>query len=72
MLPDQWKARLKQYQPGDRLSVLIARRDRLRRLDIILEAEPPNVWKLEPHPDASDTQLARRAAWLAGSAAASS
>ena len=66
VLPDQWKARLKQYQPGDRVSVLIARRDRLRRLDITLEAESPNVWKLEPHPDASKAQLARRDAWLTG------
>ena len=65
VLPDQWKARLKQYQSGNRVSVLIARRDRLRQLDIVLESEPPNVWKLEPHPDAGDAQLARRAAWLA-------
>ena len=68
VLPDQWKTRLNQYQSGDRVSVLIARRDRLRQLDIVLEAEPPNVWKLEPHPDASDAQLARRATWLAGPA----
>ena len=70
VLPEQWKARLKQYQPGDRVSVLIARRGRLRQLDIALEAEPPNVWKLEPHPDASDAQQARRVAWLAGPTAA--
>ena len=69
VLPDGWKARLKQYRPGDRVSVLIARRDRLRRLAVTLEAEPPNAWKLEPHPDASDAQLARRAAWLTGPAA---
>lgn len=69
VLPDQWKTRLKQYQSGDRVAVLIARRDRLRRLDIVLEAEPPSAWKLEPHPDASDAQLARRASWLAGPAA---
>ena len=66
VLPDQWKERLKQYRPGDRVTVLIARRGRLRQLDIVLEAEPPNVWKLEPNPDASETQQARRVAWLAG------
>ena len=42
VLPDQWKARLNLYRPGDRVSVLIARRGRLRRLDVVLEAEPPN------------------------------
>ena len=66
VLPEQWKARLNQYRSGERVSVLIARRGRLRQLDLVLEAEPPNVWKLEPNPDASDAQLARRAAWLAG------
>ena len=69
VLPDQWQSRLKRYSPGDRVSVLIARRERLRRLDVTLEAEPPNVWKLEFHPDASAAQAARRAAWLAGPAA---
>ena len=69
VLPDQWKPRLKQYQPGDRVAVLIARRERLRRLDVTLEAEPPNAWKLEPHPDASAAQVTRRAAWLADPAA---
>jgi predicted metalloprotease with PDZ domain len=68
VLPDHWKARLRQYQPGDRVSVLIARRARLRRLDVTLEAEPPTAWKLEPRPDASEAQTARRAVWLAGPA----
>lgn len=71
VLPGQWQSRLKQYSPGDRVSVLIARRERLRRLDVTLEAEPPNAWKLEPHPDASAAQASRRAAWLAGAAALS-
>lgn len=68
VLPDQWQARLKQYPPGERVAVLIARRERLRRLEVTLAAEPPNVWKLEPRPDASDAQRARRDAWLAGPA----
>ena len=68
VLPDQWKARLKQYQPGSRLAVLIVRRCRLRRLDIILEAEPTNTWKLEPCPNASKAQRSRRNAWLEGTA----
>ena len=66
VLPAQWKVRLQQYQAGDRISIVIARRERLRRLAITLDAEPADCWKLEPHPHASDAQQARRTAWLAG------
>ena len=71
VLPEQWSARLKHYRCGDRTCVLVARRGRLRRLAITLAAEPPNAWKLEPHPQASEAQSGRRAAWLAGPAALS-
>ena len=40
VLPAQWKVRLKQYQAGDRISILISRRERLRRLAVTLDAEP--------------------------------
>ena len=66
VLPAQWKVRLQQYQAGDPISILFARRERLRRLTITLAEEPPDCWKLEPHPNASDAQQARRTAWLKG------
>ena len=66
VLPSQWKTRLQQYQPCERISVLISRRERLRRLAITLAEEPPDCWQLEPHPNASEAQHARRTAWLAG------
>lgn len=61
---EQWETRLEQYRPGDQVSVLLARRDRLRRLNVTLGTEPPKRWKLEVHPEASEAQHARRAAWL--------
>lgn len=66
VLPAQWKLRLQQHRAGECISILIARRERLRRLSVTLEGEPPDGWKLEPHPDASDAQQARRRAWLQG------
>ena len=66
VLPPQWKRRIQQYQAGERVSILVSRRERLRRLAVTLEAEPLDVWKLEPHPDAGEAQRARRTAWLAG------
>jgi predicted metalloprotease with PDZ domain len=62
--PEQWEARLEQYRPGDQVSVLLARRDRLRRVDVTLGAEPPKRWRLEVSPAANEAQHARRAAWL--------
>ena len=66
VLPSQWKTRLQQYQAGERISILVSRRERLRRLAITLAEEPPDCWKLEPHPNASEAQHARRTAWLNG------
>ena len=47
---DRLDERLEQYSQGDRVSVLVARRDRLLSLDLILGAEPPRTWRLEPRP----------------------
>jgi predicted metalloprotease with PDZ domain len=61
--PEQWDSRMEQYKAGERLSVLVARRDRLVRLEATLAAEPKK-WRLEPRPDASEEQKARLRAWL--------
>jgi predicted metalloprotease with PDZ domain len=47
---DRLDERLEQYVPGDRISLLVARRDRLLSLDVVLGAEPPRTWRLEPRP----------------------
>jgi predicted metalloprotease with PDZ domain len=47
---DRLDERLEQYAPGDRISLLVARRDRLLSLDVVLGAEPPRTWRLEPRP----------------------
>ena len=55
--------RLKQYRPGDKLDLLIARRDRLLTLPLIAGETPPS-WELEIDPDASSEQTSRLTAWL--------
>ena len=47
---DRLDERLEQYAPGDRIALLVARRDRLVSLDVVLGAEPPRTWCLEPKP----------------------
>lgn len=62
--PDQLAARLEFYKPGDTVSFLVARRDRLVRLETILGKEPAASWKLEADPKATDQQKTHLKAWL--------
>ncbi len=62
--PDGLAARLEQYRAGDTVALLVARRDRLTRLDLRFGADPGRPWRLEVRTDASPEQQARMAAWL--------
>lgn len=57
-------ARMDQYKVGDRIRLLVARRDRLMTLDVTLAPEPGRPWRLHPKPDATAEQKARLEAWL--------
>jgi predicted metalloprotease with PDZ domain len=61
---DQLDARMEQYVSGDRVSILVARRDRLMRLDGRLSAEPLKAWVLEVDPRASTAQRRLLDLWL--------
>jgi len=61
---DQLARRLDDYQPGERVTVLIARRDQLERVQVTLVSEPPHAWEIETDPAASTTQRSRLDAWL--------
>ena len=47
---DQLTARLDQYQPGDEVALLVARRDELLTIETAFGAEPPRQWRLEVRP----------------------
>ena len=55
--------RLLQWKPGDKVDVLIARRDAIRTLSLVL-AEVPASWKLEIDPDAPPGAVKTREAWM--------
>ena len=61
---DQFETRLEQYRPGDTVSVLVARRERLTRIDVTLGSETPKGWAVEVKSDATPEQQARLKAWL--------
>jgi predicted metalloprotease with PDZ domain len=62
--PDSWDSRLEAYKPGDRVSLLVARREQLVRLDVQLAPEPARSLKLEADPAASAEAQQRFASWL--------
>jgi predicted metalloprotease with PDZ domain len=66
--PDGWDGRMEAYRPGDRATILVARRERLTRLEATLGAEPRAAWRLEPLHTATEQQRARLARWLTGDA----
>ncbi len=61
---DRLDNRLEQYRPGDRVTLLVARREQLVRLDLTFGAEPPRAWRLEVHPSAQEGQQSTRQKWL--------
>jgi len=63
---DRFENRLEQYKPGDRVSVLVARREQLLKVDIPLASEPVKSWRLEVNPNATETQRRNLDAWLRG------
>ncbi len=61
---DQLTARLDQYQPGDEVALLVARRDELLTIETAFGTEPPQQWRLEVSPTATERQQQQRDRWL--------
>jgi predicted metalloprotease with PDZ domain len=61
---DRLENRLEQYKPGDKVTLLVARREQLLRLDVTFGTEPPRSWRLEVNPSANDAQQSSRGRWL--------
>ena len=59
-----WSKRMEQYRPNEKVSILIARRGRLQRLEATFGIEPASRFKLEIDPQATEAQKAHRKAWL--------
>jgi predicted metalloprotease with PDZ domain len=68
--PADYERRLDTFRPGAKVSVLVARRDELKRLDATLAAEPENRWNLTVPSGASAPQQGYLHAWIGGAPAA--
>jgi predicted metalloprotease with PDZ domain len=63
---DRLESRLEQYTPGDRVTLLVARREQLLRIEVTLGSEPAREWRVEVNPSAPDMARAQLARWLSG------
>jgi predicted metalloprotease with PDZ domain len=61
---DQLTQRLDNYKPGDKVRLLVARRDQLMTLQMEFGTEPAREWRLEVNPAATETQQRQRDRWL--------
>jgi predicted metalloprotease with PDZ domain len=61
---DRLDDRLQQYRSGETVTLLVARREQLTRLEITLDREPPRAWRLETTTNPSSEQAQRLNRWL--------
>ena len=64
VLPEAWERRLDLYRAGDEVVVLVARRERLIRLDARFGERPLEGWRLRPVESPSPEQAENLDAWL--------
>jgi predicted metalloprotease with PDZ domain len=62
---DQLSQRLENYSPGDTVSMLVARREKLTLVELTLSGEPAKQWQLEVLPNATAHQTRHLNDWLA-------
>jgi predicted metalloprotease with PDZ domain len=61
---DRLEDRLQQYRAGDKVTLLIARREQLTRVEITFAPEPARAWRLEVATNPSSEQAQRLSRWL--------
>jgi predicted metalloprotease with PDZ domain len=63
--PEQWPQRMEQYRPGEKIGILVARRERLLSIDAVMARERGNCYQLEIAPGAADGRKRNLNLWLA-------
>jgi predicted metalloprotease with PDZ domain len=61
---DRFDARIDQLRPGERVSLLLARRDQLLRIEVTLGTEAPRSWRLDFLPSVPEPVTRLRDRWL--------
>jgi predicted metalloprotease with PDZ domain len=61
---NQWNSRVDMYEPGETVSVLVARRDELLRFPLKVAPAPLDEWRLRVRSNPTEAQQQRIRAWL--------
>ncbi len=56
--------RLKHLRSGQKVTLLVSRRDKIREITVELDQAPDEKWEIEPHPKATMTAKHNRFLWL--------
>ena len=62
--PESLAQRLENYQAGDRVNFMVARREKMREIDVTLGEDPGDTWRLEIRPNATPAQKRNLESWL--------
>jgi predicted metalloprotease with PDZ domain len=68
---DQLNQRLDQYKAGDTVTLLVARREHLNRIEVTLGKEPQREWRVDIDPEAAADAQRQRDRWLQTNGSAS-
>jgi predicted metalloprotease with PDZ domain len=66
--PEQWNGRVDLIDPGETISVLVARRDELKRFPLTIGPPPMDEWQLQTLGAPTPAQREHLQAWLGGGA----
>ena len=61
---DHWETRAETFKVGDRVSVLVSRRDELKRIEMTIAKEPIVEWRLTEASGATEEPKKNRERWL--------
>jgi predicted metalloprotease with PDZ domain len=64
MRADRFDTRIAQMRPGERVSLLVARRDLLTRIEVTIGTEAARSWRLDLTPSAAEPVMRVRERWL--------
>jgi len=65
VVPEQWETRTGMLSAGDKVAILLSRRDEIRTIDLTLAKEPTLEWRLYPGAGTTDAQKRNLQEWLA-------
>jgi predicted metalloprotease with PDZ domain len=62
--PEQWEKRMGQYRPGEEITLLVSRNERITSVRVRLEPDPAGRWRIVVDPARTEQQQIQFEQWL--------